>query len=129
MMGNTDKNDKTKKGKREKSKEKRKARLLKELENSRGIISNACANAGCSRNTYYEYVNDDEEFAQKVREVTEAQIDIVEAALLRSIAKGEVASIIFYLKTKGKERGYVEKVEVEGNLGFIHLMKKASRSE
>jgi hypothetical protein len=39
------------------------------------------------------------------------------------IDNGDVASTIFYLKTKGKKRGFVERTELTGNEGqpIIHI--------
>ena len=37
--------------------------------------------------------------------------------LLTEMKSGNIASIIFYLKTKGKKRGYVERQEITGKDG------------
>lgn len=100
--------------------------LLEKLKESKGIISYACTAAKIDRDTYYRYLNEDDEFRQEVRNIKESQIDVVEAALLSNIADKKEASIFFYLKTQAKHRGYVEKIEVDNNLGFMSLLKKAS---
>ncbi|MEF2920033.1 MAG: hypothetical protein U0O22_06120, partial [Acutalibacteraceae bacterium] len=51
----------------------------------------------------------------QVDEINEATLDFVESKLLENIKKGEVTSIIFYLKTKGRNRGYQEKTEIDIN--------------
>ena len=40
-------------------------------------------------------------------------MDFTESALRKLIKKGNVIATIFKLKTKGKDRGYIEKQEVE----------------
>jgi hypothetical protein len=41
-------------------------------------------------------------------------LDTAESALFNQIKEGNVTSIIFYLKTKGRRRGYVERQEISG---------------
>ena len=103
-----------------------KKKLLDALADARGIVSTACNNCDISRTTFYNYVNEDEDFKSKVEEINEAAIDYVESKLFEKITgvstigrDGEVydnppsdTAIIFYLKTKGKKRGYVERQEV-----------------
>jgi len=56
--------------------------------------------------------------------VQESSIDLVEAKLLNAINDENLTAIIFYLKTKGKKRGYVEQIDqnVSSNT-FEDLMK------
>jgi hypothetical protein len=44
-------------------------------------------------------------------EIQEAMLDLVEAKLREKVNEGNMTAIIFYLKTKGKQRGYVERSE------------------
>ena len=85
--------------------------LLSELEKSLGIVTSACKAANISRTTFYQYVKDDKDFADAVYEISEITLDYVESKILQNIKNGDKTSIIFYLKTKGKHRGYIEKQE------------------
>lgn len=87
--------------------------LLDALEASLGIVSIACKHAGVSRSTYYEYYNSDIEFAKKVDDQINIALDFAESQLFKLIKKGNTQAIMFYLKTKGKKRGYTEKTEPE----------------
>jgi len=47
---------------------------------------------------------------QKVRdEVREMYLDIAETALIKAVRGGEAWAVCFYLKCKGKGRGYIER--------------------
>lgn len=89
--------------------EKSKDRFIDELKKAGGIISAACENAGISRQTYYNWKDADPGFAAMVDDVMQAQIDFVESRLMKNISAGDTTSIIFYLKTRGKNRGWTEK--------------------
>ena len=88
--------------------------LLEALEKSLGVISTAVKKVGISRGTFYNYVEADPDFKKAVQEIEEASIDFVESALLKQIKEGNTTATIFFLKTRGKKRGYVERTEVTG---------------
>ena len=92
---------------------KNKIRMLEELKRSMGIVSLACDKCNLSRTQFYQWLKDDADFRQKYEEIEERQIDFVESRLFQNIKNGDPTSIIFYLKTKGKKRGYVEKTEID----------------
>jgi predicted DNA-binding transcriptional regulator AlpA len=90
-----------------------KKKLIQELRGSLGIVSSACEALGISRTTYYKYYKADEQFKEQVDSIGDEAIDFVESRLFELIRKGNVAATIFFLKTKGKKRGYVEKQELD----------------
>jgi hypothetical protein len=85
--------------------------LLETLLKSYGNVSDACRMANISRNQFYNYTRTDEVFKEKVEELQESLIDKAETALYKQIESQNITAIIFFLKTKGKSRGYVERVE------------------
>lgn len=87
--------------------------LLQALKGSLGIVTAACEEAGVSRATYYDWMKNDPEFKAAVEDVAEVALDFAEHALHKQIKDGVPSSTMFYLKTKGKARGYVERSEVE----------------
>ena len=50
-------------------------------------------------------------------------LDFAESQLHKQIQNGEVSSTIFYLKTKGKKRGYIERQEIAAD---VSVNKKPS---
>ena len=51
-----------------------------------------------------------------VQDIENIALDFVESQLHQQIGNGEVASTIFYMKTKGRKRGYVERIEQDINI-------------
>ncbi len=90
--------------------------LIEALEQSLGVVTTACKKVGIDRTTFYRYVNDDEAFKNAVNDIENIALDFAESQLHKQIKDGSTASTIFYLKTKGKNRGYVERQEIAHDL-------------
>lgn len=97
-----------------------KQKMLEALEKSLGIVTSACKMAGLSRTNHYDWLKSDKEYRARVKEIENVAIDFVETHLHKQIAKGNPLSTIFYLKCKGKKRGYIEQnnIEIRGNMKF-----------
>ena len=122
-----------------------KKELIDALNGCKGIVSKACKSVGLSRTQYYNYYNDDPEFAKAADEAQENAIDFVEGKLFEKIngvsvirytSKGEEevyeqppsdTAIIFYLKTKGKSRGYKETSEVQNVNYNVEVSKEEAK--
>lgn len=104
-----------------------KKRVLEALTISKGIVTSACDAAQIPRSTYYLWMNNDPEFKAAVDDIQEIALDFVEGKLFDKISTGDTIASIFYLKTKGKKRGYVERQEIEhsGNLGVTWVEEKS----
>ena len=87
----------------------KKETFLAALLNSDGNISKACGQTNISRTTIYDWIKKDDGFKDKVSYVSEELLDMVEDQLLKQIRNGNLTATIFYLKTKGQARGYIEK--------------------
>tara|TARA_R110000744_G_scaffold358249_2_gene465305 strand:- start:2538 stop:2897 length:360 start_codon:yes stop_codon:yes gene_type:complete len=87
--------------------------LLESLEKSLGVVTTACKKVGIDRTTFYRYYKEDMEFKKQVDELSDVAIDFAESQLFKQIQSGNPTSTIFYLKTKAKKRGYVERQEIE----------------
>lgn len=89
--------------------------MLKALEQSLGIVTTAAKIAGINRCTHYDWMDKDEEYKKEVEAIGELVIDFAESQLHKQIKEGSGAATIFYLKTKGKKRGYIEAQEINFN--------------
>ena len=65
------------------------------------------------RKTFYNWKNSDSEFAADVQLVEDSLIDYAKSKLMENITKNDTTSIIFFLKTKGKDQGFTEKQEIK----------------
>lgn len=88
-------------------------------------VSATCTALGISRQTFYVRKNSDAELREKLEEADESIIDFAESKLVEAVGEGDLTAIIFLLKTKGKKRGYVEKVENDVSINaFEKLMQE-----
>jgi hypothetical protein len=104
--------------------------MLEALTNSLGNVSAASIMVGISRNTHYTWLHEDPKYKTLTEEISDLSLDFVEGKLFELIdgAKRQVitsegmqtvkdapnvAAIIFFLKTKGKRRGYSERLDPE----------------
>ena len=87
--------------------------MIKALETSLGVVTTACRKIGLPRSTFYKWLKEDNKFAKEVRDIENIALDFAESQLHNQIEDGNTSATIFYLKTKGKKRGYIEKSELD----------------
>ena len=97
----------------DKSRHIKKESILKALEQTGGVVNNACKIAKIPRSTFYKWLKEDEEFALAVQEIENVALDFAESQLHEQIRDGNTTATIFLLKTKGKKRGYIERQEIQ----------------
>jgi|TARA_R110000744_G_scaffold132570_2_gene240772 hypothetical protein len=98
-----------------------KAAMIEALEKSLGIVTSACKNVGISRNTHYTWMKQDDVYKESVEDIENIALDFAESQLHKQIKEGNTSGTIFYLKTKGKRRGYVERTEVHQETTYKSL--------
>ena len=101
----------------DKSRHIKKEAMLKALENSLGVVTVACKQSDTPRSTYYKWLKEDKEFAKAVKEIENIALDFAESQLHSQMKDGNTSATIFYLKTKGKKRGYIERSELDLSSG------------
>ena len=94
--------------------EHRKRAVIAALESSLGIVTTACQKVGVGRTQFYNWMKSDEDFARQVKDIENIAFDFVESQLFRQIQENNVQATMFYLRTKGKNRGYSERTEITG---------------
>ena len=72
-----------------------KERILKALESSLGVVTTALKATDLSRTNYYKWLKEDEEFAQKVKEVDVIAKDFIKSKYYECI-KDKVPSVVLH---------------------------------
>ena len=72
-----------------------KERILKALESSLGVVTTALKSCDLSRTNFYKWLKEDEEFAQKVKEVDVIAKDFIKSKYYECI-KDKVPSVVLH---------------------------------
>ena len=105
----------------------KKKSMIVALEKTFGIVSEACVITDMSRKTHYAWLKKDEKYRKSVEEVENLCLDAAESKLLELVRKSYPPAIFFYLKLKGRKRGYGDNPEPESTdnkTGFIWELKR-----
>ena len=86
--------------------------MIEAMSKTLGVVTTACKQVGISRETHYRWMREDTDYAAACNDTENITLDFAESKLHEAIMEGNIAAIIFFLKTKGKIRGYVERSEV-----------------
>ena len=87
--------------------------MLDALEKSLGVVTSACKSVDIARETHYRWLREDADYKAAVDELSDVALDFAESQLHKQIKEGNSTATIFFLKTKGKKRGYVERQEID----------------
>ena len=101
----------------------RKKAMIEALTKSLGIVTTACNISKVSKSTHYDWLANDENYREQVEAIKDIALDFAESQLHKRMQNGSDTAIIFYLKTQGKKRGYIEKqqIEISGELDIKKL--------
>lgn len=96
--------------------------VISALEASGGILAHAARMLRCDVGTVRSYIAREQAIATALDDIVEERLDIAETVLLKQMANEksphtQLNAAIFYLKTKGKERGYTMSTEITGRNG------------
>jgi len=100
-----------------KKREQTAARIIKAIGECNGLLTVAAAKAGVSYTTINRYVAEFPTVKQASLDARERMLDYAEGKLYSKIKAGDNTAIIFYLKTQGKARGYIERQEFANPIG------------
>lgn len=80
-------------------------------------ISKTCRIVGINRKTFYRWKKSNPEFLSQINDLREGLYDDVESIILHKIfVENDTTSLIFFMKTQMKDRGYSEKLDVKADV-------------
>jgi len=80
-------------------------------------ISKTCSIVGIDRKTFYRWKTSNPEFARQLDEIREGLFDDVENIILEKIfVEKDTSALIFFAKTKMKDRGYSENLNIKADV-------------
>ena len=92
-------------------------KIEKAIRATAGIYKYAAQRLKCSPTTVKSYVVASERLTKARDEALDEILDLTEHKLFQKVRAGNVACMLFLLKCKAKDRGYVERQEVTGAAG------------
>lgn len=87
--------------------------IKKAIVGTGGLYTKIAKNLNCEWHTAKKYVEMHDETINIYNNELEEQVDFAEEKLFENIGENDNTAIIFYLKTKGRHRGYIEKKETK----------------
>lgn len=84
------------------------------IEKYGGNIAAVARAARVSRQTIYNRIKEHPELSSAIEDARESQLDNIESALYQKAIAGDTTAMIFVMKTRGKGRGYSERLELTG---------------
>lgn len=87
--------------------------VIKALQRTHGNISNTAKFLQVSRPALSSRINATPSLKKALDEILDVSLDVAEDHLFRAIENDNMTAIIFFLKTRGKSRGYIERTEVK----------------
>lgn len=97
--------------------------IIEALKATHGFQSQACKllerqlKISFTTSAMSKRISASEAIKSALAEMLTADLDYAENKMWELIKNGNVAALLFYLKTKGKERGYAERRELTGSNG------------
>lgn len=87
------------------------------IESTCGNIAHIARSLGVNRATIWKRCNQSPTLMQALTDAREAMIDNAESMLYKKVLEGSTPELLFFLKTQGRNRGYVERQEITGKDG------------
>lgn len=99
-------------------------RIIKALEASFGILTDAAKKLRVHRKTLAEWIKDDPELAEARDYARDMLLDLGETKLMQNVRAGKERSVQYLLDTQGRQRGYGQRLIITDPKGEKDLENK-----
>jgi hypothetical protein len=103
--------------------------IIDALKSTGGFITHAADELGCHYTTVLNYIKADPSIRVENEQIKEHRLDIAESVVVSTMEGGDgklaMDACKFYLKYKGRQRGYIKATKVEISEDLSELMKDA----
>lgn len=83
------------------------------LRKTRGMLALAAKSLGIHRGTLWSRLKKSPELRAVAEEEADVVLDIAESHLVSAVVGGDMDQVRFYLRTKGRARGYGDRLEIK----------------
>ncbi len=103
-----------------------KTKVREAISGTMGIYAVIAGKCGVSRQAVSKFLQNEknQDLVEEIKEEREKLIDVGERKLIELINQGNFNAIKLLLTTKGKDRGYIERQEIESNIKIDVDMNK-----
>jgi hypothetical protein len=88
--------------------------LAPQLEKDKGNVAAVARRFGVSRGTILNRVNESPTLQKVLADARESMLDNAESVLYKKVLEGSTPELLFFLKTQGRKRGYIERIDHGG---------------
>lgn len=92
-------------------------RVIAMLRQCGGIKTVAAERLNVGRTTLYAFLNEHPEIQEADSEIADELLDVAEGQVVIALRSGDMQTVRWYLELKGKDRGFVRRIETTGKNG------------
>lgn len=89
-------------------------KVIEQIDALSGNLTMVARSFQVCRPTMYKFIANHPKAKEALDSAREKMLDNVESALYNQALAGNTTAMIFFLKTQGKKRGYIERNEITG---------------
>lgn len=103
--------------------------VIEAIEQTKGFVSQTARRLQCHPDTVRAYAKRYVSVRKALQEEREKMLDAAEMSLYAQVMNGESWAVQFFLKTQGKDRGYVERQETVARSETLEVVTRVVRRD